>query len=120
MFIDCIGGKLARPFKFYRNTSMFEEIEHFKMSIATSCSKRFKVSALVWYILVTTRFPIKDEINKGDFDGDEYLSVSPWMRFPKELATQSFPCLARGGPQTCIQTSTKQSAHCKFITKFFL
>jgi hypothetical protein len=89
---------------------MFEEIEHFKMSTTTSSSKRFKVSALVWYILVTTMFHIKDEINNGDCDGDEYLSMAPWMSFPKELAAQSFPCLARGGFQTCIQTSTKQGA----------
>ncbi len=35
----CISGKFARPSKFYRNTSMFEEIEHFRMSLATSSSK---------------------------------------------------------------------------------
>ncbi len=51
----CIGRKLARPFKFYRNTSTLEEIEHFKVSIATSNLQRFRVSALVWYILVTTK-----------------------------------------------------------------
>jgi len=74
----CISGKFARPSKFYRNTSMFEEIEHFRMSIATSSSKRFRVCALVWYILVTTRFHIKDEVNNGDGDGDELmLSVAP-------------------------------------------
>ncbi len=38
-----------------------------------------------------TRFHIKDEINNGDCDGDEYLSVAPWMSFPKELTTRSFP-----------------------------
>jgi hypothetical protein len=66
---------------------MFEEIEHFKVSITMSSSKRFKVSALIWYILVTTRFHIKDEINNDDCDGDEYLLVAPWMSFPKELAS---------------------------------
>jgi hypothetical protein len=89
---------------------MFEVIEHFKMSTTTSNFKRFKVSALVRYILVKTRFCIKDKINNGDYDGNEYLSMAPWMNFPKELATQSFPCLTRGGLQTCIQTSTKQGA----------
>jgi hypothetical protein len=85
VFVDCIGGKLARPSKFYRNTSMFEEIEHFKMLATMSSSKRFKVSALIWYTLMTTRFSIKDEINNGDCDGDEYLLMAPWMSFPKEL-----------------------------------
>jgi hypothetical protein len=91
---------------------MFEEIEHFKMLVTTSNSKRFKVSASIWlwYILVKTRFRIKDEINNGDCDGNEYLSMAPWMSFPKELIAQSFTCLARGGLQTCIQTSIKQDA----------
>jgi hypothetical protein len=84
---DCIGGKLTRPSKFYRNTLMFEEIEHFKVSATTSNSKKFKVSALIWYIFVTTRFHIKEKINNGDCDGDEYLLVAPWMSFLKELAT---------------------------------
>jgi hypothetical protein len=44
---------------------MLEEIEHFKVSTTTSSSKRFRVSALIWYILVTTRFCIKDEVNNG-------------------------------------------------------
>jgi len=34
---------------------------------------------------MTTRFSIKDEINNGDCDGDEYLLMAPWMSFPKEL-----------------------------------
>lgn len=100
---------------------MFEEIEHFRMSIATSSSKGLGFFALVLYIIVTTRFRINDEVNNGDGDGDELmLSVAPQMNFPKELATQSFPCLAKGGLQTCIQASTKQGTQCKSNTKFFL
>jgi hypothetical protein len=99
------------PFKFCRNTLMLEEIEHFRTSTTTSNSKRFKVSALVWYILMTTRFCIKDKVNNGDGDDDELmLLMAPWMSFPRELATQSFPCLTRGGLQTCIQTSIEQGA----------
>jgi hypothetical protein len=87
---------------------MFEQIEHFKTSTTTLSSKRFRVSALVWYILVTTRFRIKNKVNNGDDDDDELMA--PWMSFPRELVAQSFPCLARGGFQTCIQASTEQGA----------
>ncbi len=89
------------PSKFCRNTLMLKEIEHFRTSIATSNSKRFRDSALIWYILVTTRFRIKDKVNNGDGDDDELMLLeAPWMSFPRELVTQSFPCLTRGGFQT--------------------
>jgi hypothetical protein len=53
--LECINGILARPSKFYKSIMMLEEIEHFRVSFSIN-SKRFRVSALVWYVLVTTRF----------------------------------------------------------------